>query len=986
MKTFKTTLLTIAALLCSISASAHDFEVDGIYYNILSETDKTVEVTFRGSSSDAYSDEYSYHETIPSTVTYGGITYKVTAIGEQAFLSCKKVTGVTIPNTVTDIGWRAFYYCTKLSDVALPSSVKIIGGYAFGHCESLTTITIPENVTTIREDAFSYCTNLVKCIFNATNMTSDAGISENGQYTSTLFDDCNKLTTITIGGNVKKIPAYAFWQCNKITKITIPENVISIGNEAFGSCTSLKEVTFNAKNCTSVGSTDNPTFEGCNSLTTIKIGENVKSIPSYAFSGCTKITSITIPNSVTSIGIAAFYNCTGLKSITLPNSLTSISPNAFSLCTSLSTITIPNTVIEISSGAFSGCSALTDITIPNSVKNIGDGCFSGCKSITEINIPESISRIGGTVFRGCTSLTNVTIPNTVTSIGSGAFSGCSALTNISIPNSVVNIYNAAFKDCISLKDVNIPNTVTSLYEVFRGCTSLTDIVIPNSVTSIGYAFYGCASLTDIVIPNSVTSIGDCTFRNCTNLKSVTIPNSVTSIGWAAFADCTSLTSITIPESVKEVETSVFNSCIALTEIVCKSTTPVAISSSEFYGVSTTTATLYIPKGSKNAYASATGWSRFQNIIEFSLIPEHTITYIVDGKDFYTATIEEGAEIPAIETPRKEGHTFIEWENLPSNMPDKDITVDAKFTPNNYTVTFKVNGEIISSESLAYGTTIVAPDAPEIEDYAFVEWADLLETVPAYNVEFSAVYEQVGVTIVDGATSFDQDEDISYSKITYTRTLNNTAWNALYVPFEIPVSQLMDDYEVAYINGIHSYDDDDNGEIDRMSMEVVKVKSGTLLANHPYLIKARTEAAKQMNITVNNTTLYAAESTTLDCSSIYTKYEITGIYERMTGSELAGCYALSGGTWKTIASNSYLNPFRLYLRITSRGNSPIKVSPLAMTRINIHVKGEESSTSVEEMMMQEQLSNDEIIYDLMGRRVENPVKGHIYIVNRMKRVY
>lgn len=242
-----------------------------------------------------------------------------------------------------------------------------------------------------------------------------------------------------------------------------------------------------------------------------------------------------------------------------------------------------------------------------------------------------------------------------------------------------------------------------------------------------------------------------------------------------------------------------------------------------------------------------------------------------------------------------------------------------------------------------------------------------------------------VTLTDGQL-FDNNGDRAMDEITYTRTLNNTEWNALYVPFEIPVSQLIDDYEVAYINGIHSYDDDDNGEIDRMSMEVVKVKSGTLLANHPYLIKARTEAAKQMNITVNNTTLYAAESMTLDCSSVYTKYEITGIYEKMTGSELAGCYALSGGTWKTMASNSYLNPFRLYLRITSRGNSPIKVSPLAMTRINIHVKGEESSTSVEEMMMQEQLLNDEIIYDLMGRRVENPVKGHIYIVNGMKRMY
>ena len=122
---------------------AHDFEVDGIYYNILSESDKTVEVTYKGNSSDAYSDEYYFHETIPSTVTYGGITYTVIAIGEQAFLSCKGVTGITIPNTVTSIGWRAFYYCTKLTDVTIPSSVKVIAGYAFGNCESLPTITIP---------------------------------------------------------------------------------------------------------------------------------------------------------------------------------------------------------------------------------------------------------------------------------------------------------------------------------------------------------------------------------------------------------------------------------------------------------------------------------------------------------------------------------------------------------------------------------------------------------------------------------------------------------------------------------------------------------------------------------------------------------------------------------------------------------------------------------------------------------------------------
>ena len=85
MKQTKLWLATIATLLCSLTASAHDFEVDGIYYNITSSTDLTVEVTYQGSSSYEYEDEYSGAVTIPSIVTYNGITYSVTSIGKYAF-------------------------------------------------------------------------------------------------------------------------------------------------------------------------------------------------------------------------------------------------------------------------------------------------------------------------------------------------------------------------------------------------------------------------------------------------------------------------------------------------------------------------------------------------------------------------------------------------------------------------------------------------------------------------------------------------------------------------------------------------------------------------------------------------------------------------------------------------------------------------------------------------------------------------------------
>ena len=346
-------------------------------------------------------------------------------------------------------------------------------------------------------------------------------------------------------------------------------------------------------------------------------------------------------------------------------------------------------------------------------------------------------------------------------------------------------------------------------------------------------------------------------------------------------------------------------------------------------------------------------------------------------------------VVAPDGPIKEGHTFSSWVNLPETMPITDVTVVATFVKNKYLLSYVVDGVTIQSDSVAYGTEIVMKEAPEKSGYTFDGWDKTVEVMPAEDVVINGSYTRLPVEnffIIDGNDSeFSLTESLQCNVITYTRTLNNTEWNALYLPFEIPVSQLTDKYEVAYINAIHSYDEDDNGEIDRMSMEVIKLREGILHANHPYLIKARTAAAKQMSITVENTTLHKAESRTLDCSSVYTKFEITGIYEKMTSAQLAGCYALSGGSWKNLASGSSLNPFRLYLRVSSREGSPVKLSEAAMARIGIHVQGEETATSVEERLMRKQHKGD-AVYDLSGRRVTSPKKGQTYIVNGKKRMY
>ena len=873
MKTLKSMLMTIAVLLCSTTVSAHNFEVDGIYYNITSNEDLTVEVTYKGSSN------YSGSVEIPEYVVYNNCTYSVTSVGKGAFEDCSGLTSITIPNSVTSIGEAAFYNCSGLTSITIPNSVTSIGGTAFYNCLGFTSITIPNTVTSI------------------------------GDF---LFQSCSGLTSITIPSSVTSIGMCAFQYCSNLINITIPNSVTSIGNDAFDGTPWYEQQSDGVMYVNDV------LFEYKGEMpanTSIEIREGTISISPRAFTSCSGLTSITIPNSVTSIGNSAFINCLGLTSITIPNSVTRIGEYAFDGCSGLTNITIPNSVTSIGNYAFQSCSGLTSITIPNSVTNIGMCAFDGtpwyeqqsdgvmyvndvlfeykgempantsieiregtisispsaftyCSGLTCITIPNSVTSIGEYAFQACSGLTSITIPNSVTSIGEYAFQSCSGLTNITIPNSVTSIGNYAFQSCSGLTSITIPNSVTSIGNyAFQSCSGLTSITIPNSVTSIGnYAFQSCSGLTGITIPNSVTSIGNYAFQSCSGLTGITIPNSVTSIGTAMFENCRNLTNVTIPNSVTYIDAGAFAFCTSLKYVGCTSLIPPACHGRAFERVTIAECTLEIPEEAVDAYTVTSPWSGF-NIV--------------------------GVKIPS------------------------------KIT-------------LIDSEA----------------------------------------YEVI--------------EDDEFDQITYTRTLPNLLWNALYVPFEIPVSQLVENYDIAYINAMHSYDMDDNGAIDKMEMEVVKIKEGTLHANYPYLIRAKNEEAKAMEIVVENSTLYAAESATVDCSSVFTKFEITGTYQPLTNEDIDGCYALSDGTWKTMPEDATLNPFRLYLRISDREGSPVKIDTYALeqTSVTIRVQGENpGTTSIDskEIGVKNEES-DATIYNLMGQPVKNPVKGSIYIQGGRKVVW
>ena len=623
--------------------------------------------------------------------------------------------------------------------------------------------------------------------------------------------------------------------------------------------------------------------------------------------------------SVTSIGAHAFSDCSGLTSVEIPNSVTSIGEYAFLGC-GLTTVEIPSNVTNIAWGTFQGCE-LASVVIHNGVKSIGDGAFNSCHDLTYVEIPESVTSIGEAAFYAC-GLTSLVIPNGVKSIGNEAFYYCNDLTSVEIPESVTSIGEAAFCGWnFSLTSI-VVDEGNMVYDSRENCNA---IIESESNTLV----LGCQSTK---IPNSVTTIGERAFYGSQNFHSIKIPSSVSYIGKEAFAYCHDFTSIVV-----DAGNLVYDSredCNAIIEsesntliVGCESTKiPESVTSIGDYAFSQCyLRSVEIPNSVTSIGEKAFFYCRFLN----SVVIPNSVTSIGDGA--------------------------FHWCDELNN-----ITCLNQIPPQNYDAFDNYNATLY----VPYGAKSAYSTAEYWKNFENIEELD------------QSHYE------LKDADEYAEDSNKFCDSITYTRTLPNLYWNALYVPFELPYDVISDRYDVAYINDVNGYDTDDNGEIDDLAMEIIKIKGGTLKANHPYLIKAKTEADKDVNITVENTTLYAAEENAVDCSSVYQNYVVKGTYTKKTAEELAGKLAIStSGAWQPLAEGTALNPFRLYLSIENRDNSPLKVETIALSRMRIIERGE--TTGIEDIAPAQQ--RETVIFDLSGRRVKQPVKGGVYIVNGKKMI-
>lgn len=248
--------------------------------------------------------------TLPSTVTYNGKEYQVTAVGSNVL---KKLAGTEeIDLTVT-----------------IPEGYTSIEGEAFKNCYGLKTITIPGSVTAINYNAFDGCKNLASVNFAASTQSK-----------------------LTFG--IK-----TFLGCTALNHLELPARVTSVDAGSFQGCTSLTDLTV-ADGCAAYVAQDGTLFK--------KNDDNSYTLHTYA--PASTATSYTVPESVnglpvTSIFRMAFQNNANLTSVTVPAAVTGFQAYAFDNCTNLKKISIAADSVTLGGGSFTKLPAGSVIEVAN---------------------------------------------------------------------------------------------------------------------------------------------------------------------------------------------------------------------------------------------------------------------------------------------------------------------------------------------------------------------------------------------------------------------------------------------------------------------------------------------------------------------------------------------------------------------------------------------------------------------------------------------
>lgn len=452
------------AMLClSIYASAYDFEVDGIFYNIDASAGTAVVTT----GESAYAGEI----IVPDVISIKNRDLTVVSIG-QAFNNTT-ITAISIGKNISEIQFGAFDGCNSLKEITFLPSEK----------------PIKINNRMFYNDYYAhvgcfYKLPLEKVVFGRSVIVTTSGyhnISDGSPFIYSNYfgiqEKCTTLREVVFNGSCNIIPE-AICGNSTIQSLVLGEGVQEIGGNAFQNCNLLERIQINdIDTFATIKFNDTPQKgrylydEEGNVLTNLVLQASL--ISSKAFSGVNGIESITLEDNVIDVESDAFNGMQSLKSVKIKGDDTTWGTGVFGNNLQLEEIEL-NQLKSIGNRMFEGCPAIKVLSCPN-VKNIGEYAFYGCTNLENVNAP-ILSTLGAYSFAN-TKLNTVTLP-LIAKIGDNAFSNCNNLLNVDLGVKINTLGENVFEECknlssLTIKSLNPPTSNNSFTNFIYVNTTLS---------------------------------------------------------------------------------------------------------------------------------------------------------------------------------------------------------------------------------------------------------------------------------------------------------------------------------------------------------------------------------------------------------------------------------------------------------------------------------------------------------------------------------
>ena len=426
------------------------------------------------------------------------------------------------------------------------SEAKSVSGWSF---EELIYFTNPK-LTTLSEKAF-YNSDLIS-ITLPKNITK-LGVSS--------FEECKKLKTIQIDGNITEIPERCFLNCNKLTNFILPDTVEYIRQYSFGG-TGIERI---------IEKTDN--FITGNRTILLTENSNLLFIDNGAFetniwtpeTTTNRLIEIVLPPKINLADNAYDFTLskylTSVRIINEEDSSINVKDNLLIVYDALvraipksdtnhvyDEVVLDN-IIRTFNYSFYACETINTVVIGSNIEegwSIGKGTFYESQIVTiDLSKCSELIGISEYAFNKCTKLENIIFPTDakLQYLGRNLFSDCHSLSAITLPNTLIECVGDSnaddsntFINC-ALKELVMPQSLVKTGRFFiKDCNELTRIVFSDFYTSIGSGgsdkIINCASLEEIVLPifyytnedgvdimiNSYLETGNPFFSNCPNIK------------------------------------------------------------------------------------------------------------------------------------------------------------------------------------------------------------------------------------------------------------------------------------------------------------------------------------------------------------------------------------------------------------------------------------------------------------------------------------